>query len=243
MTSAAQSLFGEKFVPNCTVCVTGEHFFTDRVFYTNPYGLSFFDSPEQYGDNPFIAPQYADKPGLFEEMAGDVVPPQNVSIPPAEREAAVMRQINPRFIVNAAKDGAEKQKSIKKISCRFDGNLSVQGQSVILQYGTVIPCLLCITDDCVSADFPFSPFSEVTFQRDRSVMQTLYYPYPNPDYLIPPEEVAIDFLVTTKKLVNTLRPNAPGVLQINYTLTVGATRCESVKLQFEVTPKNDADMA
>lgn len=242
MTSENQTLFDENFVPNCTVKVSGKHYFADRAFYANPYGLSFFDSPDSFGDNPYIAPACADLPGLFEEMTGDTVPKQKVKLPPPETASAVMRQIDPRYILKKESD-AKRSGGERQISCTFEGNLSRQNDSLILQYGAALPCVFCVTNDCVSANLPFSPFNELSFQKDRAVLQSMPYSLPSPDFFSPPEEIILDFVVLTKHFFCSLREDAPGVLELCYVLSVGTTFCEKTTLTIEVAPSGAAGAA
>lgn len=239
--SESKTPFGAEFIPNCTVKATGKHFYTDRTFYTNPYGISFFESPEQYGDNPYIAPAYADSPGLLEEILGDIVPPQKITLPPTDGERKIMRQINARYVSKKDETDLMRSKGIQNISCRFEGNLSRQGDSFILQYGVTLPCVICVTDDCASANFPFSPFGELSFQKGKSVMQSLLFSLPSPDLFSPPEEIILDYMVTTPFFSCSFRENATGILELHYTVTVGTTRCETTELLLEITPLPKAE--
>lgn len=63
MTEDIKSLLlTEMFTPNCRITVSGEHFFSDRKLYTNPYGIAFFSSSQDYCDNPHISPAISHMP-------------------------------------------------------------------------------------------------------------------------------------------------------------------------------------
>lgn len=74
-----------------------------------------------------------------------------------------------------------------RLDCSYLGNISVQaGNSIVIQYGAVMPGTVCITgEDTVSAVFPFSPFSNISFLKEKRTMQSVDYPVSNESFLLP----------------------------------------------------------
>lgn len=240
MNHTVSPLFdSETFPTNCRVHLTGKHFFADRIFYTNLYGLSFYSSPEEYGDNPYISSSCARAPGLLESfLEGESYAHPDFYPPVGDLQARIRSQIHPKF----QKRPAGKRRDMYSLSCLYEGNLSRQGDSLILQYGTGLPCVFCITgENAVTARLPFSPFPELSFEKEKRVMQTLYYPVPREEGQAP-EELAVDFSVTTKQFSNTLREGKPGALTVEYVLDIGAARCESSRFCLEVEPLSSAEV-
>jgi hypothetical protein len=203
--------------------------FFDKNIYTNPYGIAFFGSAGDYSDNPYISPAYAGMPGILDDYFDDGIPVSSDSSTQSDMQNEIMKNIPQKFIKKTAK---YKQNSARTFECLYDGCLTTESGSVILQYGAVVPSVICITGDVISAFLPFSPISHITFSKGKRTLQTVEYPVSHVPFL-PPENIAIDFAVTCRKLDVTLDCDLYGSAEIAYTTDIGATKCESSKIKLE----------
>lgn len=238
MTEDIKSLLlTEMFTPNCRITVSGEHFFADRKLYTNPYGIAFFSSSQDYCDNPHISPAISHMPGILDDY---------FAFFPTLRDSYVAKYCNIRnnIMKTVDKKFTVSKKVFNPSPCRLDcsylGNISVQaGNSIVIQYGAVMPGTVCITgEDTVSAVFPFSPFSNISFLKEKRTMQSVDYPVSNESFLLP-DDITVDFSVNTKKLSCSIRDDLTGSLELDYTVEVGAVKCENSKIKFEISKLYD----
>lgn len=233
MTDSLNSLLlTELFVPNCKVMISGKHCFFDRNIYANPYGIAFFNSPDDFSDNPYIAPIYAGMPGILDEYFDDGIPQASQKHLNCEMREKITENIPSRFLL---KKDPDKKNSLRSFECCYDGCISVDASgSVVLKYGTVMPDVICITGSVISASFPFSPISCVTFTKGKRTMQSVDYPVSHGPFL-PPEDISIDFATTATKLEANLDCDLYGTVELEYTIDVGAAKCEKSYLKIQIS--------
>lgn len=227
-------LLGEFFPPNCRIKIRGEHFYTDRKLYSNIYGIAFFPDSYSYGNNPYISPLCEKLPGILE----DYFPHENADDKNFHEQFdirdAITANVDEKFHIAQSK---KKSDGNPIIECTFLGHISHETEdSVLLTYGAVIPTTLCITgDDTISAVLPFSPFPNLTFLKSNRTFMTVDYPVPT-EPLMPPEDITIDFAVTTRKMKIMLNDDLTGKIILEYSIEVGVTKCDVSKITIEIFP-------
>lgn len=232
----------EMFEPNCRVTVTGEHFFFDKKLYSNIYGIAFFSAPDEYGNNPHISQAVAGHPSILDEFLNDGMHHGEARVnQDFEIRQNIMKNVDKRFLTRP------EQKTItgggKRLSCSFDGNISFHGEdTIMLMYGSVLPATVLITESAVTLMLPFSPFPTLSFMKGKRILQTTDYPYRASPFE-PPEDVAIDFATYTNALSLKLNEDMTGILNVDYYLEVGASKCENAKFTIEFSPLSKKDEA
>lgn len=220
--------------PNCRVRLSGRHYYTDRVFYINPYGVTFYDMPDTSRDNPFVAASHRNSLSVLDHYFDEPFMPPIPTAPlaPSETEARILRQMDEKYV---CPDSSDCPREVYRLACDCEGRISRNGDSILLSYGTIVPTVLCLRgQEHLSADFAFSPISDVTFERGARVAQTMPFTLPAFTPCVPPEEITVDFSVHTDKLSNDLTVEHGGRLELSYSVIVGTTRCEVTQLTVEV---------
>lgn len=222
------------FEENCTVKISGEHFFFDPKLYTNMYGLSFFGSILEYSDNPYIAPELAGTRSLLDEFLDDgLAPYAPTTIRESALQKSIMQNVSKEFVVRHEK----KKGGAKTFSLTCPGNYHFVGDgSILLTYGTVMPSSILIRNDTATMQMAFSPFSSVSLIKGQRVMHSADFPVQTSP-LIPPELVTVDYVTCAKQVYVELLPNYVGVIDIEYYLEVAASKCESAKVHIEFLPQ------
>lgn len=226
-------LLSDPYVPNCRMTIRGEHFFADKNLFSNFYGISFFSSPEQLVDNPYISPIYANLPGILDDYFDDGIPYGNQSeISPGELSEKITSLISEEFLVKQKKASTN---SIFRFEATFDCRAEYdENGTLILTYGTIMPNTLCIKDGSfVSAVLPFSPLSNLGMTKNKRTLQAINIPVSR-ELFLPPEEITIDFAVNTKKLEAMLDPTGCGQIALSYTVEIGTSKCETSKMTFSI---------
>ena len=238
MTNDIQSLLlSEMFVPNKRITISGEHFFADKDLYSNFYGVAFFSSFPEADRNPYISPVYAAIPGIIDDFLSDGVAAMPTRpAPHGEILSGILGCIDKKYRSTPAHD---KQSLKSKLCCTFEAGVYADGNNININYGTVLPNTLCITENyALTAQLPFSPFSYISMLCGQRTLQSVEYPLSHGP-LLPPEDVIIDFAVTAKKLSVKLNDDLCGSIELEYSLDVGATKCERSKLRFDILPPHD----
>jgi len=238
MNNDIQSLLlSEMFVPNKRITVSGEHFFADKDLYTNFYGMSFFSSLPGAERNPYIAHFYRSMPGIIDEFLSDGMPgfPTRPA-PPGELLTNILNCIDKKYITSHKPEAPVFKNSF---SCSYEAEVMHDGKNLNIRYGTVLPNTLCITEDyAITAQLPFSPFTYISLLRGQRTLQSAEYSLSR-EPLMPPEDVIIDFSVTAKKLSVDLDSDFCGRIDLEFSLDVGAAKCENTKLTFDISPMPD----
>lgn len=226
-------LLCDPYVPNRRITITGEHFFADKNLFSNFYGISFFSSPEQLVDNPYISPFYSNLPGILDDYFDDGIPGGNqTAISPGELAEKITNLISEEFHTKPQKAPAN---SIFKFEASFDCRAEYdENGSLILTYGTIMPNTLCITDGrFLSASLPFSPLSNLAFSKNKRTLQAINIPVSR-ELFMPPEEITVDFAVNTKKLDVMLDDSGCGQINLSYSIEIGTSKCETSKMSFNI---------
>ena len=225
----------DMFEPNCKVTISGEHFFSDKKLYTNFYGIAFFSPTDEYTSNPHISPVLSGFPSILDDFLSEGPYSQSNVKQDYNIRQNIMHNIDKKFISRPSVT-ADTLNGGKKLSCSYLGNVSFPGDdTLVLMYGSILPCTVCITENAVSMMLPFSPFSSISFVKGKRTLQTIDYPVQLSPFL-PPENIAVDFATYTKNLSLELRKDLTGTLNIEYYLEVGASKCESAKLAINFAP-------
>lgn len=231
-------LLGDPFVPNRRITVTGEHFFADKNLFANFYGISFFSCPEQLVDNPYISPLYANLPSILDDYFDDGVPDvKSAELLPGEISENITKMISEEFHIKPQKTSSA---SIFKFSACFECRAEFdENATLILTYATIMPNTLCITGgDFITARLPFSPLTDLAFSKDKRTLQAVNIPVSREPFL-PPDELTVDFAVNTKKLETALDDQGCGIINLNYSIEIGTSKCETSKLTFNISKIND----
>lgn len=228
-------LLGDPFVPNRRMTIKGEHFFADKNLFSNFYGISFFSSPEQLVDNPYISPFYSNLPGILDEYFDNGIPVVNpTELSPGKIAESITNNISEEFIVKPQK---KSNNSIFKFSASFECRAEIdENGSFVYTYGTIMPNIICVTKtNYMTAILPFSPLSNLAFSKEKRTLQALNIPVSR-ELFLPPEEITVDFAINTKKLSAYFDSDGCGYIDINYNIEIGTSKCETSKISFEVIP-------
>lgn len=219
--------------PNCRVRLRGRHYYSDREFFINPYGMTFYDDIRAPRENPHIAASSRYEPSILDRYFEDPFMPPVPSAPivPSRREMRILRHIGEKYIEkNKLSD-----RDVCELSCDCEGCIYERDGMTIVRYGVFEPSFLCFrTEDSFSANFAFSPISAVSFERGRRIAQTLRYSPPTDDPFDPPEGITVDFSVNTETLSHDITVQEGGKLVLRYSMIVGTTCCERTDLSIEV---------
>ncbi len=225
--------------PNCRVRLRGRHYYADREFFINPYGITFYDDIRASRENPHIAASSRYEPSILDRYFEDPFMPPVPSVPnlPSRREMRILRHIGEKYIEkNKLSD-----RDICELSCDCEGYIYERDGMTVVRYGVFEPSFLCFrTEDSFSANFAFSPISAVSFERGRRMAQTLRYPLPSGNPFEVPETITVDFSVNTETLSHDITAKEGGKLALRYSMIVGTTCCERTDLSIEVR-KLDGD--